>query len=72
MTTYKGKDLADFSEWELELAMKEFIDAEDKRAQASQHEKFGEGKMEFPPPNPEYLKLKSEIEKEIESRKSNA
>lgn len=75
---YKGKDLKDFSDWELELATHELVEAEKKREQASKHVKFNEDrivngnkvpKMDFPAPNPEYLKLKKAIMGEFENRK---
>lgn len=73
---YKGKEIVTFSDWELELCMTEFIEAEAKREEASKHPKFNKSNndqaMEFPPINPEYLILKQEIIKEIEKRKSNA
>lgn len=75
-TIYKGKPLEDFSDWELSLSVYEFLEAEKKREEASQHHKFDKVKnkkaMDFPSINPEYLKLKSAIIEEIEKRKSNA
>lgn len=74
--TYKGKKLADFDLWELELAIKEFEEAETKRENASKHHKFdkvnNKKAMNFPPPNPQYLKLKTAIHQEFEKRKNNA
>lgn len=79
--TYKGKALKDFDLWELEQANYEFNEAEKKRETASKHVKFNEDrvidntkvpKMNMPPANPEYLKLKLAIKQEFEKRKNNA
>lgn len=76
MPTYKGKDLTAFSDWELAQVVYDFEQAEKKREKASKHPKFDKltdnKAMEFPPPNPEYLKLKSAINQEIEKRKKHA
>lgn len=73
---YKGKNLADFDLWELELANYEFNEADRKREEASRHHKFdkinNKKAIELPPINPEYLKLKEAIKQEFEKRKSNA
>lgn len=73
---YKGKEIATFSDWELEQCIYEFTQAEVKREEASKHPKFNksnnEKAMEFPPINPQYLILKQEITKELEKRKSHA
>lgn len=55
--------------WDSELlnAYKDCKLAEEKRQQASQHEKFK--KMEFAPINPAFVELKTEIENEIRKRK---
>ena len=69
---YNGKKLSDYNLWELEAINTTLKDAEARREEASKHEKFTriDGKaMEFPPPNPNFLILKSEIEQEIERKK---
>lgn len=63
---YAGKDLSDYNLWELGEILQKLLDAEQKREEASKHPKFL--KMEFPPPNPAFLNLKSEIEKEIRNK----
>ena len=65
---YHGKDLSTFFTSQLEAILGGLQDAENKRNEASKHEKFR--KMPFPPPNPEFLKLKSAIEEEIRKRKN--
>jgi hypothetical protein len=77
---YLGKEISNYSLQELELIWLGLKAAEDKRIEASKHIKFNEDreirgkkipKMEFPPINPEFVKLKNEIQLEIE-RKENA
>ncbi len=63
---YRNKPLSDHTLPELELIWLDLRNAEIKREEASKHEKFN--KMEFPPPNPNFLILKSKIEEEIASR----
>lgn len=65
---YLGKPLFEYSLWELGDIEKSFKDAEAKREEASKHSKFE--KMEFPSPNPEFLKLKDAIEEEIRNRQN--
>ncbi len=76
---YLGKHLNTYFLSDLETILSGLQAAEDRRNEASTHEKFTTDrtignkkipKMEFPPPNPEFLKLKSAIEAEIESRKN--
>jgi hypothetical protein len=71
---YGTKEISDYSLWELQQIQARLKNADDKREEASQHPKFnvvreigGKNipKMEFPPPNPEFLKLKLAIEEEI-------
>ena len=78
---YLGKEISDYPLQELELIWLSLKAAVDKREEASKHIKFNEDreirgkrvpKMNFPPPNPEFLKLKEAIELEIERKKSNA
>jgi len=63
---YCGKPLSAYSLWDLGLIAQSLLDAEAKREVASTHEKFKN--MDFPPPNPEFVKLKSAIEAEIRNR----
>jgi hypothetical protein len=71
---YCGKHLSDYSLWELATIEKSLLDAEARRDEASKHVKFNKATnkkaMEFPPPNPEFLKLKSAIEVEIRNRQN--
>lgn len=60
---YLGKKVSDYSLQELQNILNSLNEAEAKREIAKTHEKFK--KMAFPPPNPEFVKLKSEIEKVI-------
>lgn len=75
-TIYKGKPLSEFTDWELEQCNYEFAQAEAERENASKHHKFdkinNKKAMDFPPPNPQYLKLKEAINLEFEKRKTNA
>lgn len=66
---YLSKPISDLDLWALGEILSSLKAAEEKREAASKHEKFK--KMEFPPPNPEFLKLKSAIELEIR-KKQNA
>ena len=62
---YKGKELSEHSLWDLGK-LKEILasleEAENRREIASKHLKFdkvnNKKAMEFPPPNPEFLKIK--------------
>jgi len=65
---YCGKALSEYSLWDLQGIKTSLEAAETKRNEAASHEKFN--KMEFPPPNPNFLILKSKIEEEIASRKN--
>lgn len=65
---YLGKPISDYDLWALGEILMSFKSAEDKRKAASKHEKFK--KMEFPPINPEFLKLKSAIELEIRKKQN--
>ena len=70
---YLGKHLSSFTLWDLQNIKTSLEAAEAKREEASKHEKFTrtDGKaMQFPPPNPNFLILKSKIEEEIASRKN--
>lgn len=66
---YNGKPLSEYSLWDLGKIETTLKEAEAKREEAKKHPKFE--KMEFPPPNPEFLKLKSAVEQEIR-KKQNA
>lgn len=65
---YCGQPVSSYSLWDLGNILQSLLDAEDKRDKASKHPKFE--KMEFPPPNPEFLKLKSAIENEIRKKQN--
>lgn len=76
---YGGKELSEYSLWDLHLIEKNIKEAEDKREKASKHIKFNAdreqngkkvSKMEFPPINPEFLKLKEALEAEIRKRQN--
>ena len=72
---YNDKLLTDYSLWDLGLVLKTLRDAEAKREEASKHPKFdtknNKKAIPFPPPNPNFLKLKDAIEAEIR-KKQNA
>jgi hypothetical protein len=53
---------------DLGLLYNSTVDAEKKREEAKDHEKLKKRKIKLPPPNPEYLKLKSAIDNEIKFR----
>jgi len=65
---YLGAPLSTYSLWELGQFLKSFVDAEKKRKEAKNHEKLKKRNIKLPPPNPEYLKLKSAIDNEIKFR----
>lgn len=69
---YAGKDLAILDLWALSDILKSLNAAEERRELASKHPKFDRASnakaMEFPPPNPEFLKLKAEVEAQIKQR----
>lgn len=69
MTYYNGTPLSALSLWELGQIEKSLNEAQAKREEASKHPKFD--KMQFPPINPEFLKLKADIENEIKERQNN-
>lgn len=64
--TYGDRELETYDLWALGEILQKLLEAEQKRDKASKHPKFL--KMEFPPPNPEFLKLKNEVEKEIRKK----
>lgn len=65
---YCGQPLSAYSLWDLGKIEQSLLDAEAKRDEASKHKKFK--KMDFPSPNPEFIKLKSAIEAEIRNRQN--
>lgn len=66
---YNGKPLSAYELSELITIGKNLKDAEAKREEASKHPKFQ--KMQFPPPNPEFLKLKNAVIEEIRKKQGN-
>lgn len=66
---YKGKALKDYTLWELGDILTSLNAAETRRQEASTNPKFE--KMEFPPINPNFVKLKNQVELEI-GNKQNA
>lgn len=65
---YAGKPISEHSLWDLGIIEKSLNDAIAKREKASKHPKFD--KMEFPPVNPEFLKLKEAVEEEIRKKQN--
>jgi len=65
---YQGQPLSSYSLWELGQFLKSFVDAEKKREEARNHENLKKRNIKLPPPNLEYLKLKSAIDNEIKFR----
>lgn len=71
---YNGKPLSSYDLWalgELEASLKA---AEARREEASKHHKFdkvnNKKAMDFPPPNPEFLKLKNAVEEAIRKKQN--
>lgn len=73
---YNGKPLSSYSLWDLGKVYQSLKEAEAKREEASKHPKFdtknNKKAIPFPPPNPNFLKLKDAIELEIRKKQSNA
>jgi len=71
---YQGQPIASYSLWDLGIIYKSLVEAEKKREEASKHHKFDKKNnkkaMDFPPPNPNFLKLKNAIELEIRKKQS--
>lgn len=71
---YHGKPLALYNLWELAAIKRELRLAELKREEASKHHKFDKKNnkkaLDFPPTNPEFLKLKDAVEAEIRKRQN--
>lgn len=71
---YNSKPLSEYSSWDLIIIERALKDAEIRREEASKHHKFDKKNnkkaMEFPAPNPEFLKLKIAIEEEIRKREN--
>ena len=65
---YQGQPLSSYSLWELGQFEKQFLEAEKRREEASNHEKLKKRKINLPAPNPEFAKLKLAIENEIKIR----
>lgn len=74
---YGGKEIADYDLWALGDILASLHAAEKRREEASKHVKFNVDrevnsktipKMEFPSPNPIFLKLKTEIENAIKNK----
>lgn len=74
---WQGKEIKDLSDMELVQAHNTCVVQEHSRLEASQHEKFNKDrtingkkilKMEFPPINENFLKLKQALETEINKR----
>lgn len=74
---YRGQPLSSYTLWDLGLIEKTIQEALEARAIASEHVKFNLDtkesgkvikKINFPPPNVEFLKLKDAVEAEIASR----
>ncbi len=77
MTNFNGKPLGDYSSDQLKMILGHMADVLKSRDIASQHSKFNRDmnvngvvrkKMEFPPVNPNFTKLKEEIENELRGR----
>lgn len=71
---YQGRELKEYSTSQLQAILSGLQAAEQKRNEASSHPKFDKSHPKyvgsFPPPNPEFLKLKSAIEEELKVRKN--
>lgn len=67
---YGIREISDLDDWTLLGAYDKCGQAERLRKKANAHEKFNDDKkkMEFPPINPEFIKMKNEIEKELKKR----
>jgi len=68
------KEISELDDWTLTEAYNNCGQAERQREKASQHTKFNADtdkrkKMEFPPINPQFVKMKNEIEIEMKKRK---
>jgi hypothetical protein len=72
---YRGKPLSDYTTEQLTIILNSMYDQLAARHIASQHDKFvrNDGKaMPFPPPNHNFVNLKTEIEKELTNRNRDA
>lgn len=69
---YDHRDVTELGDLELVQAYQNCRSAEKKRETASKHHKFDKVKnpnaIEFPPINPEFLKLKDEVHNEMLKR----
>lgn len=72
---YNGKPLDEYDLWALGLLKAHLENQEKARLEASKHSKFDKTNskkaMDFPSPNPEFLKLKEAV-KEAIRKKQNA
>jgi hypothetical protein len=71
MDTYRGKKLGDYTSEQLKAILVNMAGVLETRIHASKHDKFTrtDGKaLEFPPLNPNFVKLKSAIENELAIR----
>ena len=66
-----NKKPSDLDDWTLIAAWDNCGQVLKQRAEASKHPKFNNGpkRMEFPPPNPAFIEMMNEIEKEMKKRK---
>ena len=76
MENYNGKPLVEYFTSQLEAILSGLQAAETKRNEAAKHPKFDKASDKkyvgsFPPPNPEFLKLKLAIEEELKVRKND-
>lgn len=76
---YGDKEISEIRLWDLGVILENMKNAQDRRERASRHVKFNEDreingkkvkKLDFPPINPEFLKLMEAIELEIEKRQN--
>lgn len=67
---YHLTEVSELDDWTLTIAYENCNKAEKQREEASKHPKFNVGnkRMEFPPVNPEFIKLKNEIIDEMKKR----
>lgn len=72
---HAGRDIADLELPQLEAILNGLQIAESQREKARLHHKFdkvsNKKALEFPPINPNFLKLKNAIVEEIKNRKAN-
>lgn len=67
---YNSREITEFSDNELIQTHNYFTDILSNRTEAAKNKKFDKQTgMEFPQPNPEFLKIHTAIKKEIAERK---